>query len=251
MASVPLMAEEGVVAVSPGYSVLMLLRRLLRLAPVSPIYCLSQESKILNVNLLHHQIKTPFLCQVSRLIRVSIVPSSLQVRYVSSSFLRVTPSITFLCQMKFLIVATLLALGVATASSALVDESEPATAAVKILGGYVTKTRFTTLFSTTLKTCITQVGQNAQCQGRKKREAKALNENLMAADNVREVLLDSSQGEKVEAVEVPEQEEAGKLFVSLNSFTTLTTTDTVENTATTVSISFHCIPPEGLTYAFC
>ncbi|ROT85576.1 hypothetical protein C7M84_011488 [Penaeus vannamei] len=102
--------------------------------------------------------------------------------------------------MKFLIVATLLALGVATASSALVDESEPATAAVKILGGYVTRTRFTTLFSTTLKTCITQVGQNAQCQGRKKREAKALNENLMAADNVREVLLDSSQGEKVEAV---------------------------------------------------
>ncbi|XP_047499952.1 uncharacterized protein LOC125046235 [Penaeus chinensis] len=153
--------------------------------------------------------------------------------------------------MKFLIAATLLVLGLGRASSALVDESESATAAVKILGGYATRTRFSVLSSTTFKTCITQVGQNAQCQGRRKREAKAVNENLMAAENVREVLLDSSHDDQAVSVSAPEQKEVGKLFVSLTTFTTLTTTTFFENTATTVSVSFHCIPPNGLNYEFC
>ncbi|XP_063595795.1 uncharacterized protein LOC134772687 [Penaeus indicus] len=154
-------------------------------------------------------------------------------------------------QMKFLIAATLLVLGLVTVSSALVDESDSGTAAVKILGGYATRTRFSVLSSTTFKTCITQLGQNAQCQGRRKREAKVLNENLMAADNVREVLLDSSHDEQVVAVDVPEKKEVGKLFVSLTTFTTLTTTTFFENTATTVSVSFHCIPPNGINYEYC
>ncbi|XP_042890526.1 uncharacterized protein LOC122265336 [Penaeus japonicus] len=154
--------------------------------------------------------------------------------------------------MKFATVAVILAVGLATATSSLVDESEPATATVKILGGYATRTRFSTISSTTLKTCITQLGQNAQCQGRRKREAKVMNENLMAADEMRDVLLESSQDQQQGvAVEVPENKEAGKLFVSMNSFTTLTTTAFFENTATTVSVSFHCIPPDGLNYAFC
>ncbi|XP_042873048.1 uncharacterized protein LOC122253803 [Penaeus japonicus] len=154
-------------------------------------------------------------------------------------------------KMKFLVIATALVVGLATASATLRDESEPATAAVKIIGGYTTKTRFSTLWSTTLKTCITQLGQNAQCQGRRKREAKVMNENLMAADTVREVLLDSSH---IDApADIPEKVEAAasKLFIPLNSFTTLTTTAFTENTATTVSVSFHCIPPNGLGYDFC
>ncbi|XP_047499514.1 uncharacterized protein LOC125045964 [Penaeus chinensis] len=100
-----------------------------------------------------------------------------------------------------------------------------------------------------MKTCITELGQNAKCQGRRKREAKAMNENLMAADSMREILLDSSHDEK--GAKVPETNNEVKLFTGLESFTTMTTTAYTENTATTVSVSFHCIPPNGINYEFC
>ncbi|XP_037794988.1 uncharacterized protein LOC119590391 [Penaeus monodon] len=153
--------------------------------------------------------------------------------------------------MKFLVIATVLVVGLATSSANLQDEIDPATADVKFIGSYLTRTRFSTLWSTTLKTCITQLGQNAKCQGRRKREAKVMNENLLAADTMREILLDSSHDEKVVKVELPEKTDAAKLFKVAASFTTLTTTAYTENTATTVSVSFHCIAPNGINYEFC
>ncbi|XP_069994132.1 uncharacterized protein [Penaeus vannamei] len=156
---------------------------------------------------------------------------------------------TFVSKMKFCIIATLLAVGLAASSADLQDES--GTADGKFIAGYVTRTRFSTLWSTTLKTCYTQLGQNALCQGRRKREAKVLNENLMAADTMRDVLLDSSQDEKAPEVKLRDETEAAKLFNYKQSFTTMTYTSTTENTATTVSVSFHCVPPEGLNYAVC
>lgn len=76
------------------------------------------------------------------------------------------------------------------------------------------------------------------------------NLNFRAADTMREILLDSSHDEIVK-VELPEKTDAAKLFKVAASFTTLTTTAYTENTATTVSVSFHCIAPNGINYEFC
>lgn len=75
--------------------------------------------------------------------------------------------------------------------------------------------------------------------------------NSRAADTMRDVLLDSSQDEKAPEVKLRDETEAAKLFNYKQSFTTMTYTSTTENTATTVSVSFHCVPPEGLNYAVC
>ncbi|XP_068244981.1 uncharacterized protein [Palaemon carinicauda] len=150
-----------------------------------------------------------------------------------------------------LIAVTLAAL--VWSSSAL--EEETANPEVKLFAGYVTRTRFNVLTSTTLLSCISALGQNAKCGGRRKRSnLKNVGEELSIMEP--NVALDGSQDElSIEKRDVsqPEQsaDDKGKLFVSLTTFTTMTTTSFTANTATTVSVSFHCIPPDGVNYPFC
>merc|ERR1712126_759211 len=68
-------------------------------------------------------------------------------------------------KMKLLLVASLSCL-VAQAEEDLREEPQEA----KILKTAVTRTRFTTITSTTFSSCLTVLGATTQCQGRKRRD---------------------------------------------------------------------------------
>merc|ERR1712002_79182 len=147
-------------------------------------------------------------------------------------------------------VVVALVVGLVCGSSAVEDED--ATVAAKLIGGYATRTRFSTITSSTFLTCVTTMGQGAACStGRKKRDAKRLSDVMLTADSVDEVLLDSSRDERSVADVANEEEGKGKLFVALATFTTMTSTAFFDNTATTVSVSIHCIPPDGVNFPVC
>jgi len=121
----------------------------------------------------------------------------------------------------------------------------------KLIGGVLTRTRFTTIASTTFSSCLTVLGATTECQGRKRRDllkklrsvGQAL-EGTQDDDSVVLGALDSSKN-------LDDRE--GKLFVavSLTSFTTIITTAFMENTSAVVSISFACVPPDGININFC
>merc|ERR1712126_666866 len=72
-------------------------------------------------------------------------------------------------KMKLLLVASLsclVALAVAQEEEDLREEPQEA----KILKTAVTRTRFTTITSTTFSSCLTVLGATTQCQGRKRRD---------------------------------------------------------------------------------
>ncbi|XP_064110633.1 uncharacterized protein LOC135218333 [Macrobrachium nipponense] len=150
----------------------------------------------------------------------------------------------------------LVALGLAALigySSAVEEEDNPE---VKIFAGYVTRTRFKVLTSSTLLSCISSLNQNAKCGGRRRRSRPS---NMEGELSIMEpsIALDGSEGDvsvakrDVSKQEAKADEDKGKLFVSLTTFTTMTTTSYTANTSTTVSVSFHCIPPDGIKLPYC
>ncbi|KAK7067845.1 hypothetical protein SK128_012476 [Halocaridina rubra] len=147
-----------------------------------------------------------------------------------------------------LVVAAAL-LGVATAINVQNEESKPE---VKIFAGYITRTRFSVITSTSLASCLSALGSTGQCGGRKKR-SPILNiddVDVEPSANDLEGSVDEHSLVKREAA-LPENKDVGKLFVSLTTFTTHTTTSFTENTSTTVSMSFQCTPPDGNKMPFC
>merc|ERR1712002_501697 len=106
-------------------------------------------------------------------------------------------------------------------------------------------TRFTTLASTTFSSCLTVLGAKTECQGRKRRD---LLKKLRSVGQTLEGLEDTQDDDSVVLGALDSSKNfddpEGKLFLSLTTFTTLTTTAFMENTATVVSISFACVPPD-------
>ncbi|CAL4183437.1 unnamed protein product, partial [Meganyctiphanes norvegica] len=121
-----------------------------------------------------------------------------------------------------------------------------------IFGGYSTRTRFTTLTSTILYTCVTQLGGTGSCGGRRKRSdtINRLNEDPTwenEQDMVSGRELESSVG--LDGNKLSRNEfgygpglSPAKFFLAITSFTTMTLTSFSTNKSTTVSVSFLCRP---------
>merc|ERR1711962_528703 len=121
----------------------------------------------------------------------------------------------------------------------------------RLFGGYSTRTRLSTLTSTMLYSCASSVKKGTTCGGRKKRRATTVvddNESLEKRS------LDSSLNEKKQldssAVE-SKNDQVGRLFIAMTTFTTITTTSFTYNRSTTVSISYLCLPLGGTIPPVC
>jgi len=117
----------------------------------------------------------------------------------------------------------------------------------KLFGGYTTRTRLSTLTSTMLYTCASALAQAAVCGGKRKKRAAVMSDLQNAAVEIEEL---SSSQHNIEERSADEDTK-GKLFIALTSFTTLTTTQYLVNSATTVSISYSCLPLGGTIPPLC
>jgi len=138
--------------------------------------------------------------------------------------------------MKFLVLCGLLAYCLIPCAAQQLGDIK---AQGKLFGGYTTRTRLSTLTSTVLYTCASQVGQGgvpATCGG--KRKKRAIVQVNMDPEEVQTDDLSSSHNIEERSAEDPK----GKLFIALTTFTTITSTEFSTNQATTVSVSFSCLP---------
>merc|ERR1712121_520177 len=82
---------------------------------------------------------------------------------------------TSINKMKFLVVCGLMAYCLLPCTAELNQEKgiiEPKqTNQAKLFGGYTTRTRLSTLTSTVLKSCLSALGDNAVCKGRRRKRA--------------------------------------------------------------------------------
>merc|ERR1711872_1027082 len=145
--------------------------------------------------------------------------------------------------MKFLVVCSLVAYCLLLPCAAQNNAADQGLVEIKqqnqarLFGGYSTRTRLSTLTSTFLYTCASVLQVTAVCQGKRKKRT-AVMENLMPPNVENEELSSSHNIQERSA----EEREKGKLFIALTTFTTLTTTEQFVNSATTVSISYSCLP---------
>merc|ERR1739838_1021618 len=116
----------------------------------------------------------------------------------------------------------------------------------KLFGGYTTRTRLSTLTSTMLYTCASTLANAAVCGGKRKKRASVMPDLQISAVE-KEELSPSHNIEERSA----DEDTKGKLFIALTSFTTLTTTQFMVNSATTVSISYSCLPLGGTIPPLC
>ncbi|CAL4093981.1 unnamed protein product, partial [Meganyctiphanes norvegica] len=116
----------------------------------------------------------------------------------------------------------------------------------KLFGGYTTRTRLSTLTSSTFFTCASVIGASTTCTGRRKRRALSMT-NVEPQQNVEIEELSSSHNIEERST----NDDKGKLFIGLTTFTTITTTSYAVNTATTVSISYSCLPLGDTVPALC
>merc|ERR1711962_983781 len=121
----------------------------------------------------------------------------------------------------------------------------------RLFGGYSTRTRLSTLTSTMLYSCASSVKKGTTCGGRKKRRATTVvddNESLEKRS------LDSSLDEKKQldsSAAESKNDQVGRLFIAMTTFTTITTTSFTYNRSTTVSISYLCLPLGGTIPPVC
>jgi len=124
----------------------------------------------------------------------------------------------------------------------------------RLFGGYSTRTRLSTLTSTMLYSCASSVKKGTTCGGRKKRRATTVvddNESLEKRS------LDSSLDENKQLASSTvdraesKNDQVGRLFIAMTTFTTITTTSFTYNRSTTVSISYLCLPLGGTIPPVC
>jgi len=165
---------------------------------------------------------------------------------------------TSINKMKFLVVCGLMAYCLLSCTAELNQENgiieAKQTNQAKLFGGYTTRTRLSTLTSTILKSCLSALANAAVCAGKRRKRASVLAD--MQPLEVKNTELSSSNA--IEFDDHPHNIEArsaddskGKLFIALTSFTTITTTEYSVNAATTVSISYSCIPLGDTTPPLC
>jgi len=129
------------------------------------------------------------------------------------------------------------------------EKSEPGQ--LRLFGGTTTATRYSTLTSTIFYSCVSSLKVTSACTGRKRRNVARM-VDLEALDAGVEGDLSSSQVEPSEiAVRAEDEAKEAKLFVTLTTFSTMTTTEYYTNTATTVSISYACRPVNEALPAGC
>jgi len=135
------------------------------------------------------------------------------------------------------------------ASAELQEEKSPGQ--LRLFGSTATATRYSTLTSTIFYSCVSSLKVTSACTGRKKRNVARM-VDLEALDAGVEGELSSSQVEPSEiAVRAEDEAKEAKLFVTLTTFSTMTTTEYYTNTATTVSISYACRPVNEALPAGC
>ncbi|CAL4066463.1 unnamed protein product, partial [Meganyctiphanes norvegica] len=116
----------------------------------------------------------------------------------------------------------------------------------RLFGGYTTRTRLSTLTSSTFITCASALQQPAVCGGRRRRS--------LVLTNVVDPQMNVEFDELSSSYNIGDQsanDGKGKLFIALTTFTTITTTSYAVNTATTVSISYSCLPLGDTIPALC
>merc|ERR1719427_1092971 len=142
----------------------------------------------------------------------------------------------------YFISASVLLVNFLPATLSEIQEEGKSPGQLRLFGGTSTATRYSTLTSTIFYSCVSALAATGACSGRKRRNVPTMVDLEALNGDAGDLASSQADASDVVAFRVDEDNDVQKekLFVTLTTFTTMTTTEYSTNTATTVSISYAC-----------